>query len=609
MRPAFLIIFLACLSTWTAAAMHVAAAPQPEEDLPRWTNSGSTAVVFTMAEDYAYTDGETPVTFSNKSRSYTLWGKDINGAPPTSYMAEQRYKSIQSVVMLFCCHILDNPEEFKWTGTKSQGTLNFCNQIQARGSWEYRRPDGDNVDIIEMQGEFTLINHPWTMTGNPQTLKWKLVFDDVNDLITDMEYQISATVVDTGVVELATGKVHRLDKIALDIKGKGCEAHFKSNEALPPEIVQGGIEMASAWLTASLPRYRDLTFTEIEQDLFRKPDPIGPGRLALMLLALAAKNDVSQRKDIQDALAWYVIKPDRMMKAETYTVSLFLMAYHEIMRTARDAFAEQTRKDLDELAGKLARRLLSDQKPKEGWGYPLNPANISTTQFALLGLYAAVEDGLIEKDSRDLSNVLSNAANVLFRAQQKQSVEVMLRHPAFGRKNEKVQARGWSYSITYSSGPYGSMTAAGIGSQALIYRLLLQGERLSPQAKDALLASIDSGLAWMQEHYNVEKCFLEQDAPLGFELDEKYHYYYLYSLEKAGTLCGVKSMKLNEWYRDLALHLLSDQHPDGRFFNGHEWSGPDVATAFGLLVLKNASAGIVTDVPIPGEGIVSEDKE
>ena len=78
--------------------------------------------------------------------------------------------------------------------------------------------------------------------------------------------------------------------------------------------------------------------------------------------------------------------------------------------------------------------------------------------------------------------------------------------------------------------------------------------------------------------------------PLGFAFLLKEHkgnwnYYYLYGLERVGSLTRVEQMGTHWWYVEGARHLLAKQDKKGF------WPGGDVQTAFALLFLRRATSG------------------
>jgi hypothetical protein len=88
------------------------------------------------------------------------------------------------------------------------------------------------------------------------------------------------------------------------------------------------------------------------------------------------------------------------------------------------------------------------------------------------------------------------------------------------------------------------------------------------------------GWAWLDQHWGVDR----HPEKRGGE----WLLYYLYSLERAGVLDGVKRVGGKDWYFEGATELLARQAENG------SWSevGADelAGTCFALLFLKRATA-------------------
>src|SRR5262249_438165 len=65
--------------------------------------------------------------------------------------------------------------------------------------------------------------------------------------------------------------------------------------------------------------------------------------------------------------------------------------------------------------------------------------------------------------------------------------------------------------------------------------------------------------------------------------------YYLWSVERVGVLCGLKTIGGKDWYKWGVKHLLPAQKEDGSWFTrGYLGSSPTIDTCFALLFLKRA---------------------
>ncbi len=188
----------------------------------------------------------------------------------------------------------------------------------------------------------------------------------------------------------------------------------------------------------------------------------------------------------------------------------------------------------------------------------------SNTQYALLGLNAASEVGIAVDDKVWL-----------------------LSRQYF----EKFQNRdgGWAYTPRHTPST-GSMTCAGISSliitgskkyQGLEY---LEGETIRDCGKGGFNPNLLQGLDWLASHFQVGQ---------NFGHGQVWKYYYLYALERAGRLSGVRFFGPNDWYRLGAEELVHDQNPLSGFWRGANQESELVATSFALLFLAKGRAPVL----------------
>ncbi|MCD6219050.1 hypothetical protein J7K43_01525, partial [Candidatus Calescamantes bacterium] len=227
----------------------------------------------------------------------------------------------------------------------------------------------------------------------------------------------------------------------------------------------------------------------------------------------------------------------------TYGASLFLNVALYLPKEASDW----------EKINEAVQWILDSQNRDGGFSYyPDYRSDNSNSQFALLGLLAAQQQGI------EISKEVIEKAEIWF-----------LKNQDYDRSG------GWGYYRDYYWAPstYGSMTAAGImglkiGGQTFVNQPLI------------------NGFEWLKTHFTVSEnpCWLKQ-----------YHYYYLYSLERA---CGVPPSQqyigTHLWYREGVEYLVSQQYPDGHWESSCEaWRGWDevedyITTAYALLFLTKA---------------------
>jgi hypothetical protein len=212
--------------------------------------------------------------------------------------------------------------------------------------------------------------------------------------------------------------------------------------------------------------------------------------------------------------------------------------------------------------GRHAKALARHQTEEGGFGYwgSRGYADVSATQFAILALRAASRAG----------------------------------YPV-----ERVNAGVWDRAVAYLGGLQGTeggfpyhkdvawsagMTAAGLSS------LLICREQM------ALLDSDPP--AWLDE--TVAKAF----SHLGKHFDPsenrspdpgRYHYCYLYAVERVGMLSGRRELGGKDWYVRGAKWLLEEQKEDGRWVDRTCMRPEDVlGTCFALLFLKRATVPVIT---------------
>lgn len=225
----------------------------------------------------------------------------------------------------------------------------------------------------------------------------------------------------------------------------------------------------------------------------------------------------------------------------------------------------------------------------------------SNTQYALLGLKAAFRCG-VRFETQTLK-AMANVTEHFIKYQQdpdpsRQKVArlTMLEDSKHGYVSYKTvsrvldEPRGWKYigcpndqlgsgwQITVT----GSMTTAGIASLLISSSIAKQTGQLPPAVASAASKSAWDAIAWLAVNFTVTK------NPGG---DGGWHYYFLYGLERAAVLAGVRNIGTHDWYREGAEFLMARQARDG------SWQGDAVETCFALLFLTRATTpmgGVVT---------------
>ncbi|MBI4604884.1 MAG: VWA domain-containing protein, partial [Planctomycetes bacterium] len=187
----------------------------------------------------------------------------------------------------------------------------------------------------------------------------------------------------------------------------------------------------------------------------------------------------------------------------------------------------------------------------------------SVSQYAVLGLHAASRSGL------------------------RLSPEVWTRGLAAYRARQGDDGN-WYYTGKSSSG-YGSMTCAGVCSVAIALHELGEKE----PAKDP---AVQAGLAWLSRSFSVS----EHPGSKG-----RWHYYYLYALERVGRVLGTDFIGEHEWYPEGARYLVDAQKEDGGWVGEGEEKDPRLAASFALLFLTRATPTLkAQEVRRGGKGLL-----
>lgn len=150
-----------------------------------------------------------------------------------------------------------------------------------------------------------------------------------------------------------------------------------------------------------------------------------------------------------------------------------------------------------------------------------------------------------------------------------------------------VPVRGFAYHVP-DRPPYGSMTAAGVGTLVIARLGLVRGGQVKADVVPKIDAGIASGFAWLAEEFHV------RSNPGYVERADDSWYYYLYGLERTCELAGITLVGGRDWYFEGALQLLPLQNKNGAFRSERERGLMLDATCFAVLFLKKAALPAVT---------------
>lgn len=285
--------------------------------------------------------------------------------------------------------------------------------------------------------------------------------------------------------------------------------------------------------------------------------PTGPSALAT--LALLNVGMTPQDAPIQRALEFLRSKTPET----TYEAGLHLMVY---------AAAKDEKRDRPRMLAIV--RKLEDAQNTNGeyagdWSYRLSQAgggDHSNTQYAVLGLRDAAFAGI---------------------PTSRKSWELTRQHWT----KAQTQDGGWGYTAGGGGGS-GSMTVAGVASLVMADSLLPDDSDVGRDGlpnccrEEPKNEALERGLNWLRAHFAVGHN-TGNDA-IGGVL------YYLYGLERAGRLSGLRFMGNHDWFREGALFLIRQQAADGHWEGpGHGESDPLIGTSFALLFLSKGMAPVL----------------
>lgn len=344
-----------------------------------------------------------------------------------------------------------------------------------------------------------------------------------------------------------------LSGIAVVLVAVAADVPARAADGLKPEAVVRSIEAGKKYLIS-----RQSPTGSWENGL-NAMYPTGP--TALATLALLNVGMTPQDKPIHDALQFL---RSSAVPATTYEAGLQLMVY---------AAAKDERRD-------RARMLSIVQKLEESqdttgqhpgwWTYRMSPgahgSDHSNTQYAVLGLREAAFAGI---------------------PTSRKGWELTRQHWM------KAQAAdgGWGYQSGDGS-TSGTMTVAGIASLVMADSLLPDDSDLGADGlpnccrDEARNDALEKGMNWLRARFAVGHNV--GDAQIGGVL------YYLYGLERAGRLSGLRFIGNHDWFREGAAFLIRGQGGDGHWVgNGAGEQDAVIGTSFALLFLSKGMAPVL----------------
>jgi hypothetical protein len=270
------------------------------------------------------------------------------------------------------------------------------------------------------------------------------------------------------------------------------------------------------------------------------------GQTALCLYTLLKCGLPKDHPTVTRALLYLGDNDDR----RTYTLGCYLMAL-----SAHDPV-----KHLD-LMDELAAQLVEAQT--QGFSYPGGHEDMSLSQYAALGLRSAAKAG-VKVDPRVWRRLL----------------EFTLKH------QEDVHRGPAGFSYRVGGTINGSMTSAGIACLILAREQLEAGGQYRQKDARRVDKALKQASEWIAEYSDFEHN-PTPSVETTHHLKHRRHYW-LYGLERAGSLLETEVFGEVHWYDELVRSVLDQQGKGGA------WSSPfgekQSNTCFTLLALRRATA-------------------
>jgi hypothetical protein len=303
------------------------------------------------------------------------------------------------------------------------------------------------------------------------------------------------------------------------------------------------------------------------------------GMTALVTLALLTAGEPVDEPHVARALK-YLEQYDAEALEKTYCVALQTMAF---------AQADPARYKVQLLHNvqwlERAQIQQADRTNWPGsWTYTvekLTQGDNSNTQYALLGLHAASEAGI---------------------PVHPQVWSLARQYWELAQRREGLDRGGFGYKPGMNQPTTGSMTCAGLasllisGSKRYEGRETINGDTVHNCGAGGFNPSIQAAVEWLGARFRVD-----QNVGAG----GTWKYYYLYGLERAGRLSGLRYFGNHDWYFEGAEHLIHDPGRDplqGKWQGGGNESDPVLTTAFVVLFLAKGRAPVIINKLAHGPG-------
>lgn len=313
--------------------------------------------------------------------------------------------------------------------------------------------------------------------------------------------------------------------------------------------IDEAIDRGVAWLL--LRQHRDGSF-ESHQDGYRN------GMTALALYTLLKQGVPPTHPAIVNGLDFL----RRELPRKTYSAGCQLM-----LLSALEGHRDED--ELEDWAAEIVDLLVDWEHARHpgAYSYPDGAPDLSNTQYAALGLWAASKLGV--DAPRDLwQRLVLNAVE----RHQRDVVELEWVGEDAETRTGKRKAAGFSYRAGEGHPGTGSMTAAGLCVLGTAREVL--GRKLGPRVFGPAQEAERMAFEWLAENWTVDR-----NPNHGGR-----HLYYLYGIERVGALYDTDTIGEHLWYRDGAEKLIEMQKEAGSWQNG------EPTTCYALLFLSRATA-------------------
>jgi len=316
------------------------------------------------------------------------------------------------------------------------------------------------------------------------------------------------------------------------------------------------------------------------------------GTTALGILTLSACGVPRSDPTVAKGLAWIFKQTPKTNYSRAVALMAIEKAYtppEETHRKRLTHFKRELPDDRRAWCVRVAAALERDAIAPGAWAYKAHPGSryivhpdSSNSQYAVLGLRAAARMKIPVK-VQTWEGVVRFFGQMRERKARRATVSLVREGDVQPTEHKVRMAAGFRYGVNR---PYawGAMTCAGIASLAIAREQLLAKKKLPPKLEKRIGELILGGWAWIDRHWATDRHPLHPA--------NRWHHYYLYSLERAGILDRVKRVGGKDWYRQGATQLLARQEKTGSW-DKKEKKQQITKTCFALLFLKRATAPVV----------------